>query len=53
MVEETDIVVLFLQWPDFVLDELVEHSQIIRNFLGNVEIHSAFPPATTPFFSAS
>jgi hypothetical protein len=48
MVEEADIVVLFFQRLDFVLDELVEHHQIVGYFLGNIEIHVARPPDLRP-----
>ncbi len=60
MVEEADIVVLPFERPDLVLDELVEHGQIIGDVLRDIEIHDAlsswavasaaisFPPSRLP-----
>ena len=44
VVEETDIVVLLFERLDFVFDELVEHHQIVGNFLRDIEVHVASPP---------
>ena len=60
MVEEADVVVLLFERPNLVLDELVEHGQIIGDVLRDIEIHDAlsswavasvaisFPPSRLP-----
>ncbi len=44
MIEETDIVVLTLQRPDFALDEVVESDKQFCHLLGNREIHDITAP---------
>jgi hypothetical protein len=48
VIEEADIVVLLLQRLDLLLDEIVEHHEIIGNVLRNIEIHYG-PPCPAYF----